>query len=120
MMRVCAFAALLPALLAAPAKGQTTGTGSAAATATEGPCVDVRIGAERSYDCVNAQLSRTIPPRRFSAGDELPVPATVPGPAAGTFNQGAAAEQLGNAFGHSTRPQRPPPPVYAAPVLPGR
>jgi hypothetical protein len=78
--------------------------------------VDVTIGGERSYACINQQIARTIPPRRFTAGSDMPVTANVPAPAAGTFNQAATAEQLGSAFGHAVQPQRPPPPSYPAPL----
>lgn len=88
--------------------------------AAAAPCVDVRIGSEPTFNCVNAQLARAIPPRRFTAGTALPVPTAVPAPAAGSFNQAASAEQYGTAFGHSVQPQRPPPPVYPAPLLPTR
>lgn len=90
--------------------------GSGAADA----CVDVMIGGESTYSCFNQQIARSIPPRRFSAGSDLPVGANIPAPAAGTFNQAATAEQLGTAFGHSAVPQRPPPVSYPAPLLPAR
>jgi hypothetical protein len=109
-------------LLAGPAYGQTQNPAAreAAARPPGAPCVDVGIGAEPSYDCLNAQLLRAIPPRRFSADDDLPLPANVPAPAAGLFNEAATAEQLGSAFGHATQPQRPPPTSYPAPLLPTR
>jgi len=104
-------------LMALPAWAQEA---APASVAGDKPCVDVRIGGEPTYGCLNAELARIIPPRSFSAGAELPVPANIPAPAAGTFNQAATAEQMGTAFGHSTRPQRPPPPVYSSPLIQAR
>jgi hypothetical protein len=90
------------------------------ASSGEAPCVEVRIGTEPSYACLNALIAKAIPQRRFAAGSDLPIAATIPAPAAGTYNTAASAEQLGTAFGHSTQPQRPPAPRYPAPLLPVR
>lgn len=100
----------------APAIAQAQATTPGVASGSK-PCVEVRIGNEPTYGCLNAQIERLIPQRRFEAGSDLPVPANIPAPAAGTFNQAATAEQLGTSFGHSTKPQRPAPPVYASPLL---
>jgi hypothetical protein len=108
---------------AGPAPSTTAPSTTAPSTTVPGPndpCVDVTIGGERSLACVNQQLSRSIPPRNFTAGSDLPQAGNVTAPAAGTFNQAATAERLGTSFGHSVVPQRPPPPVYSAPLLPGR
>ena len=114
-MRSSGAAAPLVVLLALPLGV----AGGARALAQPAPasetCVDVRIGDARSYDCLNRQLERAIPQRRFSAGTDSPG-ATVPPTEANTFNQAATQERLGNAFGHSVLPQRPPPTVYSSPL----
>jgi hypothetical protein len=100
------FAAVLPAISALPAIAQPTATTS---------CVDVRIGDERYYNCLNRQLESAIPQKRFSTGD-APVDATMPAPAAGLYDQAATREQLGSSFGHSSHPQRPPEAQFPAPL----
>jgi len=78
-------------------------------------CVDVRIGDARAYDCLNRQLERAVPRRRFSAATDAPSVAA-PATAVGTFSEAATRERLGTAFGHSVQPQRPPPVVWSAPL----
>lgn len=85
------------------------GTGSA--------CVDVQIGADRSYACLNDALAR------FSEQQHrVPRPQglthTSPAPAVGAYNQAATREHLGNAFGRSAYPQRPPVPNWVNPLVP--
>jgi len=72
-------------------------------------CVDVHIGADQSYGCLNQELRHTAESasRAMIAPD---VRAGSPAPATGTFNRTATQERLGNAFGHSVVPQRPAPP----------
>jgi hypothetical protein len=84
------------------------------------PCVDVRIGSEAFYGCLNQALQDAVPQRRFSAEADAPFAATIPAPAAGTFNRAAVQERLGNNFGRSALPQRPPPALYAAPLFRAR
>jgi hypothetical protein len=79
-------------------------------------CVDVQVGSDRSYSCLNRQLERLVPGKRPSSQD-APYSASSPAPQVGTFNQAATRERMGNAFGHSVVPQRPPPPVFTPPVL---
>ena len=85
--------------------------------ASPDPCVDVRIGSEQSYACLNRQLQQAMPRQRFSSGD-APISAASPGLATGTFNSAATQEQLGRNFGVSARPQRPLAPVFPAPLIP--
>jgi hypothetical protein len=106
-MRSLILPAVLLSISAWPAAAQ-----SGAATS----CVDVRIGDERYYNCLNRQLESEIPQKRFSAGGDAPVDATMPAPAAGLYDQAATREQLGKNFGHSSVPQRPPAPNYPAPL----
>ena len=70
-------------------------------------CVDVRIGDVRYLDCLNEMFRAAVQP----AGTAGPAsnPAAIPAPAAGTYNQAALREMLGQSFGHSVFPARPAP-----------
>jgi hypothetical protein len=78
-------------------------------------CVDVRVGTERAYDCLNQALARSVPQRPTPAVP--PVTASSSAPATGLFNESATRERLGTNFGHSAQPQRPPPGVYGFPIM---
>jgi hypothetical protein len=83
-------------------------------------CVDVRIGDELSYACLNQELEKLAPMKRYSAEQDSPYSAGSPAPVVGTFNQAATRERLGNNFGKSVVPQRPPAPVYTPQLMPVR
>jgi hypothetical protein len=103
------FAFALTGLLASlPALGQTA--------QTKQSCVDVKIGMEQYYSCLNQRLQSGVEQHRFTSRD-APYSAASPGPAVGSFNETATREQLGTAFGHSAVPQRPPPPNFASPLV---
>ncbi len=87
-----------------------------AQTTPDQSCVDVKIGAEQYYDCLNRQLQKATVGHPFTARD-APYSAASPDPAVGTFNQATTREQLGTSFGHSAIPQRPPPPVFVSPLV---
>ncbi len=87
----------------------------AQSTDTHQSCVDVQIGSARYYDCLNQQMQRSVPQQRPSAENSTPLSAGAPAPAVGTFNQEATHERLGNSFGKSATPQRPPPIVFTPP-----
>ena len=89
----------------------------AEATAAEQSCVDVQIGVQRFYDCLNRRLRQSVPSPPVQANDTAN-PAGISAPAAGTYNHAATQQRLGTAFGHSVVPQRPPPPIYANPMMP--
>jgi hypothetical protein len=74
-------------------------------------CVDVRIGDSRYLDCLNEMFKGAAKsPGQDSSTSN---PATIPAPAAGLYNQAATRETLGQSFGHSVIPARPPQPHYA-------
>ncbi len=73
-------------------------------------------GTDRGYACLNQWIARQVPNRPLPGADTLT--ANSPSNAVGTYNQAATKERLGDAFGHSVVPQRPPPPVYN--TIPGR
>jgi hypothetical protein len=89
---------------------------NALAQAPNQSCVDVKIGMEQYYDCVNRQLQDATRTRPFTSRD-APYSAASPDPAVNTFNEAATREQLGSSFGHSAIPQRPPPPVFTSPLV---
>ena len=88
----------------------------AAAQEDHQTCVDVTIGDQRSYSCVNEQMKRFTEQHRASALGDAPYTAGVPSQQAGTFNQAATQERLGNAFGNSVVPQRPAPQPFPGPI----
>ena len=79
-------------------------------------CVDVRIGQDSYYSCLNAELSRLA--QQSHTPPAVPsIAATSPAPEVGTYNQAATRQRLGTAFGVSAIPQRPPPPVFSNPLV---
>jgi hypothetical protein len=77
-------------------------------------CVDVTIGSERSFGCLNETLKRKV--------DEVnPVPNIPPIDAksqdlkTGVSNLPAVQQQYGRNFGISAFPYRPPQPVFSSP-----
>ncbi len=77
-------------------------------------CVDVKMGDEQYYNCINRELQQYTTGRRASALDAPGLDQS--GPALGVFNQAAERERLGTAFGHSLVPQRAPH-TFAPPAL---
>jgi hypothetical protein len=85
-------------------------------------CVDVQVQDARSlsFDCLNQNL-------KDAAQDHAPTaPAVtakdVTGSGApttvGTFSYTATSMRMGNAFGHSATPQRPPAPSFTSALVP--
>ncbi len=103
----CAVAALIA--LAGPVRAQS-------GPATSETCVDVRVGSDQSYSCINAALARTANQARAPVNPGTLSPAS-PSNQVGTFNRAATAERMGNTFGHSVISQRPPPPVFSNPLF---
>ncbi len=87
-----------------------------AQNAASGSCVDVHIGSDQAYSCLNRELRKLVPQSRASSAD-APINATSPAPEVGTYNQAATRHHLGSNFGISTLPQRPPPPIFSTPLI---
>jgi hypothetical protein len=90
----------------------TLGLGAPAPVRAEGTsqsqtCVDVRIGDERYYDCLNTLLRQSVP-QQPAPLPQAPLTATSPPNAVGTFNEQAVRQMMGNNFGVSVVPQRAP------------
>jgi hypothetical protein len=86
--------------------------------ADAGPCVDVQVGNERvlDFDCINRQFRLQSDRRHLAPGPTAPIDAHSSSPATGAANQAAAEQMMGDAFGKSAQPQRPPPPAFAPPL----
>ena len=86
-------------------------------------CVEVTVNGERtpSYACLTQKLRPAAPAR--TAGDAPPGMASEaitqrPSNQLGLFNRAATGHRMGNAFGTSVYPQRPPPTVPSSPLMP--
>ena len=94
------------------------------AAAPQKGCVEVEANGQRapSISCLNEKLlpsSNTMsrPPPALSGAE-----ATMQRPSnqLGLYNRAALEHRMGNAFGKSVTPQRPPAPAPASPLLPPR
>jgi len=90
--------------------------------ADDGSCVEVVVNGERApaYDCLTRKLSPTMPAR--GPDDAAPGLASEaitqrPGNQLGLFNRAATGHRMGNTFGTSVYPQRPPPVVPTSPLI---
>lgn len=83
------------------------------------PCVEVQIGQESAshMDCLNDALRRVVEREHNTPLPEAPLSATSPSNKVGTFNDAAAHQMMGNAFGVSALPQRPKN-TFTNPLLP--
>ncbi|MFA5952439.1 MAG: hypothetical protein WC807_19395 [Hyphomicrobium sp.] len=104
--------------LALPAGAQDIGGlaegngGNAALPGGQETCVEVQVGGERAFRCLNEKLKR--------AADEVnpalnlaPINEKSPDPALGIANVPSLRQQYGRNFGVSVIPHRPPPLVYS-------
>jgi hypothetical protein len=100
----------------------STGSSLAAerATASSPPtCVDVQIGNDRSayLNCLNDAMTRSVEHEHGTPQPTVPVDVHSPSNQVGTFNEAAARQRMGNAFGVSPVPQRPNR-VFVNPLVP--
>ena len=77
-------------------------------------CVDVQIGGEHVFGCLNQQLKREVD-RVNPSLNQPPFDARSPDVQVGNVNEAAIREQYGPNYGHSVAPFRPPQPNFAAP-----
>src|SRR5262245_33438746 len=83
-------------------------------------CIDVQIGNDRTayLECLNGVFERRVLREHQAPQIEAPVDATKSSPTQlGIFNETAARQRMGNAFGVSSVPQRPKP-VFSNPIPP--
>ena len=94
------------------------------AAAPDKGCVEVEVNGQRaqSMSCLNEKLlpnSNTMnrqPPALSGAEAVMQRPSNQ----LGLYNRAALEHRMGNAFGKSVTPQRPPTPAPASPLLPPR
>src|SRR5215510_10246076 len=109
------------ALMAVGAAAAVWISAAEAAPSTHPACVDVQIGNDRTpyFNCLNEELQKSVQRERGTPQPAAPLSATSSPNQIGTFNESAARQRMGNAFGVSPIPQRPPKPVFVSPLLPG-
>ena len=85
------------------------------------PCVEVQIGQDSTshMDCVNEALKRAVEREHNTPLPEAPINAQSASNKVGTYNDAAARQMMGNAFGVSPIPQRPKA-SFTNPLVPAR
>jgi hypothetical protein len=77
-------------------------------------CVEVEIGHESAFGCLNQKLKREVD--RVNPSLNLPpLDARSPDVRIGNVNEAAVRQQYGSNYGRSAIPFRPPTPVYVLP-----
>jgi hypothetical protein len=88
----------------------------------EGPkferCVDVTIGDEKAFGCMNEKLKGEVDRVNPPILNIPPIDARSPDLKVGVVNVPAVQQQYGKNFGVSAFPYRPPPPVFVSPTGP--
>jgi hypothetical protein len=82
-------------------------------------CIDVQIGNDRSayFACLNDAFQKKAQQEHATPPADVPLDAHSSPTEVGTFNESAARQQMGNAFGVTSVPQRPKP-VFVSPLVP--
>jgi len=70
-------------------------------------CVSVQVDGVKNYDCANAKMQGEVGGDTL-ADIKLPYSATSPSQVTGQFNEAATRNRLGQNFGKSVTPYRPP------------
>jgi hypothetical protein len=78
-------------------------------------CVDVTIGDDRSFGCLNEKLKKKVD-QVNPLQNIPPVDARSSDLKVGTVNMPGVQQQYGQNFGRSVIPYRPAPPVFAPPL----
>lgn len=111
-------------LAATPASAQTVALPPVKVEAPPQACTDVQVDGQRrpALACLNAQLKASAqdatPPTDPNAAIHDVVGNGEPNKV-GTFSRTGQSIRMGNTFGTSSKPQRPPAPVYAPPLATG-
>ena len=113
-MRFAPLAMILSVIAVAPAFAADSTPANPAQT-----CVDVQIGADRSayLNCLNDAMQRRVEHERAMPQIAPPVDARSSSNQVGTFNDAAARQRMGNAYGVSSVPQRPAR-AFVNPIVP--
>jgi hypothetical protein len=103
-MKLIAFVGVILAMGAAPALAAPSASADSSAN-----CVDVQIGNDRTpyLNCLNDAFRRRVEREHAAPQPDAPVDARSPSTQVGTFNETAARQTMGDAFGVSATPQRP-------------
>ncbi|MCP3384068.1 hypothetical protein NLM31_27225 [Bradyrhizobium sp. CCGUVB4N] len=128
-LRRAGLAAWLVATMAIPAMAQAPGplnlpagpgagtiVGGATPSSTVQRCVDVQIGGDSAFGCLNEKLRREVDKVNPSL-NLPPIDARSSDVRVGLGNEASVRQQLGSNYGRSITPYRPPP---IANVLPHR
>jgi hypothetical protein len=118
--------ACLVAVMAAPAAAQTPGPTNPPAERREGTiiggqpptstferCVDVQIGSDGAFGCLNQKLRREVD--KVNPSILPPIDARSPDVRVGNVNEAAVRQQYGSNYGRSVIPYRPPIPANVLP-----
>ena len=103
-----------------------SGPGAMAQDAEPPPsCIEATVNGERapSYDCLTQKMRPPASaPRDAEGTPQLASEAIANRPSnqLGLFNRAATSTRMGNTFGPSVYPQRPPPVAPVSPLIPGR
>jgi hypothetical protein len=95
-------------LTPAPQRHEGTIIGGTAPSATFERCIDVQIGNDSAFGCLNQQLKREVDKVNPSV-NQPPLDARSSDVRVGNVNEAAIRQQLGPNYGHSVTPFRPPP-----------
>jgi hypothetical protein len=103
-MRIHTYPIVFAILFASPATTRAQDAHDSGA-----PCVEVQIGQDIAshINCVNEALRRVVQHEHDTPAVEAPVTAQSASNKVGTFNDAAARQMMGSAFGVSSQPQRP-------------
>jgi hypothetical protein len=73
------------------------------------PCVEVQIGQDRvsQMNCLNDAMRRAVEREHNTPIPQAPITAQSASNKVGIYNDAAARQMMGNAFGISAQPQRP-------------
>jgi len=132
--RRCGLSVCLVAVLAVPAVGQAPGPtdrpadpsierregtiiGGGQTSSTIERCVDVQIGGDRAFGCLNDKLRREVDKVNPSI-NQPPIDARSSDVRVGNANEAAVRQQYGSNYGRSAIPYRPP--TIPTNVLPRR
>lgn len=119
--------ACLVAVMATPVAAQTPGLtnppmerrdgtiiGGQPSTSTFERCVDVQIGSDGAFGCLNQKLRREVD--KINPSINLPpIDARSPDVRVGNVNEAAVRQQYGSNYGRSVLPYRPPIPANVLP-----
>jgi len=122
-MRVAVLAASMVAAVAGPVAAQQPGAtaerretiiGGAPAAPTFERCVEVQIGNDGAFGCLNQKLRREVD--RINPSVNLPpLDARSADVRVGNVNEAAVRQQYGSSYGRSAIPYRPAVPAYVLP-----